>query len=198
MLFPCSEYSSFHILDIYLSSCFFLRKVLVSLLVSFSEFMGVCMFSVVVKWKWKFYMSMMPAVFLHVFWNTQMLMDAQFLYLMNTWRLIWQCISITVMRETGISDIFYDQTEYNLLSVLNFTWNHPAEWNCVQNARCTAVADSFFTNYRTRELFCYGVAIFKTSPSRWGVQHPGHLKQNFESFSIGWCVFSAKDAAFFL
>jgi hypothetical protein len=59
------------------------------------------MFPVLVKWKWKFCMSMMPAISLLAFWSTQILVDPLFPYLMNTSQLTWQCIHITVMRETG-------------------------------------------------------------------------------------------------
>jgi hypothetical protein len=34
----------------------------------------------------------------------------------------------------------------------------------------TAVTDSFFTNYRTQQLLCCGVAIFKLMASRAGTQ----------------------------
>jgi hypothetical protein len=69
-------------------------------------------------------------------------------------------------------------------------------WNCVRNARYTAVTDSFFVNCRTHQLLCCVGNHFQNwwhlAEARNNNNHPGHLKQNFKCFSIDWCRCEAR------
>jgi len=100
-----SEYSSFASLTFTCFCCFFYFRIqnLLFLILNFFLNLWKCyhIFTDVVKWKLRFYMSTMPAVSLLVCWSIQMLVAALFPYLMNTSQLIWQCICITVMSGTG-------------------------------------------------------------------------------------------------
>jgi hypothetical protein len=59
-------------------------------------------------------------------------------------------------------------------------------WNCVQNACCTAVTDSFFANCRTRQILCCEYWHLEEASNN---NHPGHLKQIFFD-SVVWVLTS--------